>query len=138
MYRSVGAVGVDVRTASEGGLVVTALPVCPSCDAGCSFEIGVLVCEEGHRYTSLGLALATNVGAVNAVWRAVRALEDDAAGLDWLASREAVNPAQAQKQREEAAGAREAAGQLRTVAGQAQRRLEALPALTEDDRSGSS
>jgi len=87
-----------------------------------------LVCGEGHAYTDLGLALATNVAVVSALWRAIRALEDDAVGLDWLATRRAADGRQAAAQRDEAAAARDAGSTLRRYAGQAQARLDALPA----------
>lgn len=75
----------------------------------------------------MGLALATNIAAVNALWRAIRALEDDAAGLEWLTQRAAVDAPLALAQRREAREARQAAASLRAYAEQAQQRLDALP-----------
>ncbi len=103
------------------------LPACPSCRARLEQDHSGVVCREGHRYTELGLALATNIAAVNALWRAIRALEDDAAGLEWLTGRAAVDAPRALAQRREAREARQAAASLRAYAEQAQQRLDALP-----------
>lgn len=83
-----------------------------------------LLCPEGHTYTSLALALATNRGTVAALWRAVRALEDDAAGLTYLAQRDGFGSSEARLT--EAGQTREAALRLREHAADAQRRLDAL------------
>jgi hypothetical protein len=93
-----------------------------------SADDGSGACAEGHRFTAVALALATNGDAVRALWSAIRALEDDAAGLDYLADR-AGDPCAADR-RQEASDAREAALRLRGYASAAQRRLDPLDAAS--------
>jgi hypothetical protein len=99
---------------------------CPTCLGDLSGDPDRLLCSEGHNYTSLALALATNSGTVRALWRAIRALEDDAAGLTYLAGRQDYGSSSARLA--EAAEAREAAFRLREHAAAAQRRLNVLAA----------
>ena len=110
-------------------------PTCPTCSGALDVSSDSFFCRENHRYTLAGLALATNIAAVNALWLAIRALDDDAAGLEYLASAGARQPRAAQLL-EQAASAREAASRLRTFAAEAQQRLDALPiapsTVTED------
>lgn len=85
-------------------------------------------CPEHHRYTAVGLALANNIAALRALWSAIRALEDDAAGLTYMAATygdELGTPAEAR--RAEAEAAMETAAALREHARRAQQRLDALP-----------
>jgi hypothetical protein len=91
-----------------------------------------LLCPEGHRYSTVGLALATNRDTVKAPWLAIRALEMDAAGLDYLAKQSPDHAATSR--RDEADGARGAAQRLRAHAAEAQRRLDALD-RTESQRA---
>ena len=98
---------------------------CPTCSADlAAVDDGSGTCEEGHRFTAVALALATNRGSVRALWSAIRALEDDAAGLDYLAGR--AHEPRAADRKQEAQEAREAALRLRAYANAAQRRLDAL------------
>lgn len=95
-------------------------------------------CDEGHRYTVVGLALTTNIAAVRALWMGIRALEDDAAGLRYMADHYGDDfGMSADRRREEAAAAQAAADALRVQAQRAQARLDALPsapsAAREDD-----
>lgn len=91
---------------------------------------GVLgACDEGHEFTAIGLALATNQASVRTLWLAIHALENDAAGLDYLAGQD--HPRASQRQRE-AAQARDAAQRLRGYAKAAQDRLDALDATVSD------
>lgn len=86
-------------------------------------------CPEDHRYSVLGLALTYNIAAVRALWSAIRALEDDAAGLRYMASTYGDSfglPAEARRAEADAAVA--AAMLLREHARRAQDRLDALPA----------
>ncbi len=102
-------------------------PACPTCSAPVSQVDGHLVCAHGHTFTSDGLALAGNLAVVNALWVAIRAVEDDAAGLEWLV-RSGQGPEQLRAQyMEQAAEGREAAAVLRALAVAAQARLAALP-----------
>lgn len=118
---------------------------CPTCTCRLEQRGEHLVCSEGHSYTSLGLALASNLTAVNALWRAIRALEDDAAGLEWSARRaaDAGDASTAGHHEADAAAGREAARSLRVLAEQTQQRLDALPvapsrALEDQGRQGQS
>lgn len=87
-------------------------------------DADVLSCAEGHSYTSISLALATNREVVRALWLAIRSLDDDALGLTHLAQRYPDHLAGSRLQ--EAAEARAAAERLRTHAAAAQRRLRSL------------
>lgn len=85
-------------------------------------------CEEEHRYTVVGLALTNNLAAVRALWMAIRALEEDAAGLQFMATKYGDGFGQsAEARRAEAEAALEAAALLRDLARRAQQRLDALP-----------
>ena len=99
---------------------------CPTCTAPLREVHDGLECHEQHRYTPLELARSTNQAAVLGLWRAIRLLEDDAAGLEWLADREDAEPPAAAARREEAASARAAAAEMRARVTEAQRRLKAL------------
>jgi hypothetical protein len=83
-------------------------------------------CPSGHVFDSEGLSLATNMAAARALWLAVRALEDDAAGLAWRAGRSRVEPGTRAGLLEQAEGARTAASSLRVLAAAAQQRLDGL------------
>lgn len=83
-------------------------------------------CASGHVFDSEGLSLATNMAAARALWLAVRALEDDAAGLSWRAGRSRVAPETRAGLLEQADGARSAASSLRRLAVAAQQRLDGL------------
>lgn len=86
------------------------------------------MCPEDHRYTVVGLALTTNLAALRALWLAIRALEDDATGLEYMASQYGDNfGMSAEARRGEAAAALNAANTLREHARRAQDRLDALP-----------
>ena len=110
------------------------MTTCPTCTAVLTEDRGAtLHCPEGHEYTLLSLSLATNRRTVEALWLAIRALEDDAAGLRLLAERPgALLP---QDRGREADAAQQAAVHLRTYAVAAQQRLDAL---TADLRGGGS
>ena len=105
-----------------------ALP-CPTCDADLVVQVeDALECPEGHRYTHVGLALANNLAAVRALWAAIHALEDDAAGLTFMASKQDdPDGPYATLRRAEAQASLEAADTLRRHARSAQERLDALP-----------
>jgi hypothetical protein len=76
----------------------------------------------------MGLALTTNLHAVRALWMAIRALEDDAGSLMYMASQHSDEfRISAVERRKEADEALEAAATLRTHAQRAQNRLDALP-----------
>ena len=104
-------------------------PACPTCSGELhEQDQDVFACREDHRYTVIGLALTTNIGALRALWLAIRALEDDAAGLELMAAKYGDRfglPAAAR--RREAVAALDAAGLLRGHARRAQDRLDALP-----------
>lgn len=105
---------------------------CPTCfeALAAADESGSFVCREDHRYSALGLALTTNVSALRALWMAIRALEDDAASLDFLATHHGDSFGQmAEARRGEAAATRGAAETLREHARLAQQRLDALQAV---------
>ena len=102
-------------------------PNCPTCRAPLSGIDGHVACDNGHRFTPEGLALASNHVAVAALWLAITALEDDAAGLEWMV-REGRAPAhQRENYSRQAAEGREAAEVLRRHAQAAQDRLDSLP-----------
>lgn len=104
-------------------------PACPTCSGELhEQDEGVFACREDHRYTIIGLALTTNIDALRALWLAIRALENDAAGLELMAAKYGDRlglPAEAR--RREAVAALDAAGLLRGHARRAQERLDALP-----------
>jgi hypothetical protein len=102
---------------------------CPTCD-DVLVEHGRdgFICTESHRYTVIGLALTTNIAALRAVWLAVRALEEDAASLTFMAERYGDDFGMAADARlSEADAATAAAGVLRSHARSAQDRLDMLP-----------
>lgn len=104
-------------------------PLCPTCsnplDAAAE---GELSCSEGHEYTALGLALSSNIVALQAIWIAIRALEDDAGSLRYLASQLGSRGGMSAEERlAEADAAMEAAARLRLHAEHAQKRLDSLP-----------
>lgn len=100
-------------------------PPCPTCSGALEAASDSFFCRENHRYTRVGLALATNIAAVNALWLAIHALEDDAAGLEYMSTLAGREPLPTQL--EQAASARGAARRLREYADEAQQRLDALP-----------
>ena len=110
--------------------MVTSSLACPTCDEQLlvvgddSFK-----CPEDHKYTVVGLALTTNVAALRAIWRAIRALEEDASTLTMMAEHygDAFGMS-ADVRNAEAAAALAAAETLRKHAKRAQERLDALPA----------
>jgi hypothetical protein len=108
---------------------VTAELTCPTCTETLAVQDeDIFRCPEEHDYTVVGLALTTNLAALRALWMAIRALEDDAASLRYMAAHygDAFGQA-ADKRREEAQAATEAAEVLRGHARRAQQRLDALP-----------
>ena len=108
---------------------VTPALACPTCSGDLREQAGdVFTCQEDHRYTVIGLALTTNIAALRALWLAIRALEDDAASLNYMATKYGDRfglPAEAR--RREATAALDAASLLRGHARRAQERLNALP-----------
>jgi hypothetical protein len=117
---------------------VSPVLTCPTCaEELVASESGTFQCREAHQYTVLGLALTTNIAALRALWMAIRALEDDAASLTYMATNYGDQfglPADAR--RAEADAALQAARMLREHAQRAQKRLDALPvpplAVSED------
>ena len=102
-------------------------PSCPTCKSLLTSSDDHIICTEGHRFTADGLALAGNLIAVRALWLAILALEDDAAGLEWLL-RQGRAPAHHQESlAAQAAEGRAAARVLREHARAAQERLDNLP-----------
>ena len=106
----------------------TAPLACPICaDDLAQRGAAGLVCPENHEYTGVSLALTTNIAALKALWQAIRALEDDAASLTYMADNYGngfgMSPT---RRRAEAAEALEAADRLRSLAQRAQERLDAL------------
>ncbi len=103
---------------------------CPLCGLPLQLRGDEAVCPNGHVFDAVGLSLATNIAATRALWLAVNAMEDDAAGLAWRAQRSpAVDGAeslQAESLLAEARAARDAATTLRVLATAAQRRLDGL------------
>ena len=102
-------------------------PNCPTCRAPLSALDGHITCDNGHRFAPEGLALASNQGAVAALWRAITALEDDAAGLDWMVRGGRAPQHQRDNYSRQAAEGRQAADVLRRHAKAAQERLDSLP-----------
>lgn len=99
-----GAVGEGVeRVTSEAG--------CPACAVARGVDAEVHVCPAGHRWVGVPEDAAT--GLVAALWRAVQALEDDAAALAYDAASQADDPEAAAGRRERAAAAGAAAAALR-------------------------
>ena len=103
---------------------------CPTCSAALTaHDDGTFRCREDHDYTVVGLALTTNIAALRALWVAIRALEEDAAGLGYMAEHYGDDYGlSAESRRAEAKAALEAAELLRGHARRAQQRLDALPA----------
>lgn len=96
-------------------------------------------CQEDHHYTVIGLALTSNIAAVRALWMAIRALEDDAAGLEYMASHYGDGfGMSAAARREEAKAALAAANSLREHARRAQNRLDELPTAPSASREDGS
>jgi hypothetical protein len=59
---------------------------CPTCDAELiPWTEDGFRCPENHQHTVLGLVQYTNAAAVRALWKAIRALEDDAFSLELMA-----------------------------------------------------
>lgn len=83
-------------------------------------------CPNGHVFDPEGLSLATNMAAARALWLAVSAMEDDAAGLAWRSRRSSTGAEAAEALSAEAQAARDAAASLRVLATAAQRRLDGL------------
>ena len=109
---------------------MTSTPLaCPTCDDELvAHGVDTLRCSEDHYYTVVGLSLTTNMAAVQAVWKAIRALEDDAASLKYMASTYGDQfGSTADRRNAEAQDALEAAATLRVHAKRAQERLDALP-----------
>lgn len=104
--------------------------VCPTCSAELAPDGGDGVrCGEGHNWTAFALALTIDTATLQALWAAIRALEDEASSLNYMAAHQTEEYGMsADRQREEAAKALEAADALRTHAHLAQVRLNALPA----------
>lgn len=102
---------------------------CPTCSAELAAQDeGTFRCQEDHDYTVVGLALTTNIAALRAIWAAIRALEDDASALSYMAERYGDHfGLSATARRAEAQAARDAANVLREHAQRAQKRLDALP-----------
>lgn len=84
-------------------------------------------CSTGHVFDAASLTLAGNMAAARALWMAMRAMEDDAAGLNWRAGQAYTPPEVSIELRAEEQTAREAAAALRLLAKAAQQRLDALP-----------
>ncbi|MCU1693368.1 MAG: hypothetical protein JWM64_2459 [Frankiales bacterium] len=116
---------------------------CPTCqeDLQVLLDERAFRCSEDHHYTVVGLALTTNIAALRSLWMAIRALEQDAASLHYLAQLYGDDASMSVDQRRaEADAAYEAAHLLRGHARRAQDRLDALPAapgtLGETSASG--
>ncbi len=99
---------------------------CPFCVLPLQLRDDEAVCVNGHVFDLEGLSLATNMLAARALWLAVNAMEDDAAGLAWRA-RSSPAGESAETLLAEAQAARDAAASLRVLAVAAQRRLDNLP-----------
>jgi hypothetical protein len=101
---------------------------CPECDEGLVADIeDSFRCPEGHPYAVVDLALTTNTAALQALWMAIRALEDDACSLKYMAAHygDAMGMSAAHRNAE-AEAALEAATILRGHAKRAQEKLDAL------------
>lgn len=111
----------------NAGAFMTAQGNCPFCILPLELRDGAeVVCPNGHVFDAEGLSLATNMAAARALWLAVHAMEDDAAGLSWRAERTGGNAQASVALLVEATAARTAAGSLRVLALAAQRRLDGL------------
>lgn len=112
---------------------------CPTCDENLAPQgKDGFRCPENHRYSVVGLALTTNIAALRALWMAIRALEDDAYSLRYLATHYGDQfGLSADRRRAEAAAALDAGETLKKHAQRAQDRLEALPSSpsSADDNS---
>jgi hypothetical protein len=98
---------------------------CPFCVLPLTLRTtGEAACPTGHVFDPEGLSLATNMAAARALWLAVSAMEDDAAGLSWRAQRVVSGGQEALLA--EAQAARDAAATLRVLAKAAQQRLDGL------------
>jgi hypothetical protein len=117
---------------------VTSTLACPTCaEALARHDDDSFRCQEDHRYTIVGLALTTNIAALRALWMAIRALEDDAVSLNYMAEHFGdQHGMRADKRRDEASAALDAAKVLRTHAKRAQERLDALPSLPSSTLRG--
>ena len=102
---------------------------CPTCDE--DLEVhgeDTFRCPEDHHYSVVGLALTANIAALRAIWLAIRALEDDAASLSYMAKKYGNEfGLSAEARQGEADAALDAAAMLRGHAQRAQSRLDALP-----------
>lgn len=114
--------------------------MCPTCDERLVTQgEDTFRCTEDHHYTVVGLALTTNIAALRALWMAIRALEDDAVSLKYMASHYGDKfGMSADARRAEAAAAQTAAEILRAHAKRAQDRLDALPAAPSAVREAGS
>ena len=99
---------------------------CPFCVLPLELGDEEATCANKHVFKVEGLSLATNLLAARALWLAVTAMEDDAAGLAWRAQRTPAGRT-AEALLAQAQGARDAATTLRVLAVAAQQRLDALP-----------
>ncbi len=102
---------------------------CPTCDEGLHTDGNEgFRCPEDHRYTFVELALTTNVSALRALWMAIRALEDDAGSLRYLAKQLGDKGGMSADERlHEAEATLDAAQMLRRHAQRAQERLDRFP-----------
>ena len=98
---------------------------CPFCALPLESHGDEAACGNGHVFDAEGLSLATNMAAARALWLAVNAMEDDAAGLTWRAQR-TPSGERADALVREATAARDAAASLRKLANAAQLRLDGL------------
>jgi hypothetical protein len=98
---------------------------CPFCVLALELRDDEARCPNGHVFDAEGLSLATNMAAARALWLAVSAMQDDAAGLAWRAQRSGAGET-ADALLVEAQAARDAATTLRRLAAAAQRRLDTL------------
>ena len=79
--------------------------------------------------------MAMNLAAVQALWLAIRALEDDAAGMDWLVKSQRAPASRHGEYARQSRESREAARALRAMASAAQSRLDSLPVAPSTLRS---
>lgn len=107
-------------------------PDCPTCNTPLRALDGHLGCDNGHRFTPEGLAFAVNQAAVRALWLAIRALQDDAAGLEWMLREGRAPEHQRENYARQAAEGRQAAEVLLAHAQAAQDRLDRLPTAPSD------
>lgn len=112
---------------------------CPTCDEELVADDDGFRCPEDHHYTVVGLALTTNIAALRALWMAIRALEDDAASLTYMAAHYGDDYGMSSDaRRAEAEAALAAAETLRSHAQRAQDRLDALPVAPSAIRNDAS